>query len=64
MNQPSEHAQRIMIEFFMKTSVPRILAAIERGELTWEEVTGKKEVKEHGMSTLRRRGTLGSCRGR
>lgn len=44
MNQPSEHAQRIMIEFFMKTSVPRILAAIERGEITWEEVTGKKEV--------------------
>jgi len=44
MNQPSEHAQRIMIDFFMKTSVPRILAAIERGEITWEEVTGKKEV--------------------
>ena len=43
MNQPSEHAQRIMIEFFMKTSVPRILAAIERGELTWDDVV-KKEV--------------------
>lgn len=44
MNQPSERTQKAMIEFFMKTSVPRILAAIERGELTWEEVTGKKEV--------------------
>lgn len=43
MNQPSEHAQRIMIEFFMKTSVPRILAAIERGEITWDDVV-KKEV--------------------
>lgn len=43
MNQPSENAQRIMIDFFMKTSVPRILAAIERGELTWDDVV-KKEV--------------------
>lgn len=51
MNQPSERAQRIMIEFFMKTSVPRILAAIERGEITWEEVTGKKEVTAHEKAT-------------
>ncbi|OAO78068.1 hypothetical protein A0O32_2198 [Anoxybacillus flavithermus] len=51
MNQPSEHAQRIMIDFFMKTSVPRILAAIERGELTWEEVTGKKEVNNDEKAT-------------
>ena len=43
MNQPSENAQRIMIDFFMKTSVPRILAAIDRGELTWDDVV-KKEV--------------------
>lgn len=45
MNQPSERTQKAMIDFFMKTSVPRILAAIERGELTWNEVV-KKEVKQ------------------
>ncbi|WP_334109400.1 hypothetical protein [Anoxybacillus sp.] len=44
MNQPSERTQKAMIDFFMKTSVPRILAAIDRGEMTWEEATGKKEV--------------------
>lgn len=51
MNQPSERTQKAMIDFFMKTSVPRILAAIERGELTWEEVTGKKEVKNDEKAT-------------
>lgn len=43
MKQPSERTQKAMIDFFMKTSVPRILAAIERGELTWDDVV-KKEV--------------------
>ena len=51
MNRPSERTQKAMIDFFMKTSVPRILAAIERGELTWEEVTGKKEVNNDEKAT-------------
>ena len=51
MNQPSERTQKAMIDFFMRTSVPRILAAIERGELTWEEVTGKKEVSGDEKAT-------------
>ena len=51
MNQPSERTQKAMIDFFMRTSVPRILAAIERGELTWEEVTGKKEVNNDEKAT-------------
>jgi hypothetical protein len=42
-SQPSEETKRKMAEFFMKTSIPRILAAIERGELTWDDVV-KKEV--------------------
>ncbi|OAT74527.1 hypothetical protein [Parageobacillus thermoglucosidasius] len=36
MNRPSKKAQRNMVEFFMKTSIPRILAALDRGELVWE----------------------------
>ncbi len=42
MNQPSERTQKAMIDFFMKTSVPRILAAIDRGELTWDDVVRKE----------------------
>lgn len=48
MNQPSERTQKAMIDFFMKTSVPRILAAIERGELTWDDVV-KKEVNANAQ---------------
>jgi len=52
MNQPSERTQKAMIDFFMRTSVPRILAAIERGELTWDDVV-KKEVTAHEKATKR-----------
>ncbi|WP_044894810.1 hypothetical protein [Bacillus alveayuensis] len=46
INQPtiSDETMKEMTNFFMKTSVPRILAAIKRGELTWEEVIREKEV--------------------
>ncbi|SFA37996.1 hypothetical protein SAMN05192569_10012 [Parageobacillus thermantarcticus] len=49
MNQPSKKAQRIMVEFFMKTSIPRILAALDRGELVWEngQLVRAKEVTAH-----------------
>ena len=53
MNQPSERTQKAMIDFFMRTSVPRILAAIERGELTLEEVKMKKEVTANAKTTKR-----------
>ncbi|WP_165592275.1 hypothetical protein [Priestia megaterium] len=40
MNQPSKEAVQNMLEFFMRTSVPRIIAAREkeRAELEKEKV--------------------------
>lgn len=52
MNQPSERTQKAMIDFFMRTSVPRILAAIDRGELTWDDVV-RKEVTANAKTTKR-----------
>ena len=53
MNQPSREAIKRVYTFFLRTSVPRIIAKIERGELTWEEVTGKKEVNDHEKAAKR-----------
>jgi hypothetical protein len=38
INRPaiSDETMKEMTKFFMKTSIPRILAALERGELIWE----------------------------
>ena len=47
MNQPSRETMKRIYTFFLRTSVPRIITKIERGELTWEEVTGKKEVTQN-----------------
>ncbi|MCL6615777.1 MAG: hypothetical protein K6T39_01385 [Anoxybacillus ayderensis] len=43
MNRPSRETMKRVYTFFLRTSVPRIIAKIERGELTWEEIR-KKEV--------------------
>jgi hypothetical protein len=51
VNQPSEETKRKMVEFFMKTSVPRILAAIERGELILDENGNIIEVSKDGSQT-------------
>jgi len=37
MNQPSEETKRKMIEFFMRTSVPRILAEMKKKEQEQKE---------------------------
>jgi len=36
-NQPSEETKRKMVEFFMRTSVPRILADIKKREQEQKE---------------------------
>jgi hypothetical protein len=52
MNKPStETMMRVyrVYHFLMRTSVPRILAAIDRGELVWEngELVRVKEASEN-----------------
>ena len=36
VNKPSPETMRRVYQFLMRTSVPRILAALDRGELVWE----------------------------
>jgi len=43
VNQPSREAMKRVYTFFLRTSVPRIIAKIERGELTWDDVRKKKK---------------------
>jgi hypothetical protein len=50
-NRPaiSDETMKEMTKFFMKTSIPRILAALERGELVLENgnLVRAKEVNEN-----------------
>ncbi len=39
MNQPSEETKRKMVEFFMRTSVPRILADMKKQEQKEKEAS-------------------------
>jgi hypothetical protein len=51
INRPaiSDETMKEMTNFFMKTSIPRILAALDRGELVWEngQLVRVKEVTTH-----------------
>jgi hypothetical protein len=51
INRPaiSDETMKEMTKFFMKTSIPRILAALDRGELVWEngQLVRVKEVNAH-----------------
>lgn len=52
MNQPSRETMKRIYTFFLRTSVPRIVAKIERGELTWEQIR-TKEVTTNAKTTQR-----------
>ncbi len=53
MNQPSREAIKRVYTFFLRTSVPRIIAKIERGELDWENGKLVKEVNQNAETPQR-----------
>lgn len=53
MNQPSREAIKRVYTFFLRTSVPRIIAKIEHGELAWENGKLVKEVNSHAKTPQR-----------